>query len=350
MAKVRVGVVGCGVIGKVHMKVTAECPQAQLTAVADVREDVARQAAREFGAAQAYGTAEALLADKNVDMVIVALPTNIRTPLALKSLAAGKHTLIEKPIAMNSADVRRIIAARGNLVAGCCSARLSLMPSSLAAAKFIEGGALDALRVVRIRAIIPVGKKPEKDPPPWRLNSSLNGGGILMNWGCYDLDFAMSLAGWKLRPRTVFARTWGVAPQLTSYVAPNSNAESHFAALIACDGGAVITFERGEYVAAPNDMAWQVIGAAGSLRMQMTPKAAKEVYHDFIGPEGVQTEVIWKGDEEGITQHRTVVEDFVAAVQERRAPHTSLERALLIQQISDAIYASAASGKAVELT
>lgn len=349
MAKVRVGVIGCGVIGKVHARMVAESAQAELAAVADVREDMAQQAAKEFGAARAYGAAEALLDDRNVDAVIVALPTNLRTPIALKSLAMRKHTLIEKPIAMNEADVRRIIAARGDLVAGCCSARLSLMPSSLAAAKFISSGALDALRVVRIRAIIPAGKKPEKDPPPWRLNRSLNGGGILMNWGCYDLDFALSLTGWKLQPRTVFAQTWGVAPHLTSYVAPGSNAESHFAALITCDAGVAITFERGEYVAAPSDMAWQVIGAAGSVRMQMTPKAAKEVYYDFIAPEGIQTKVLWSGDEEGIMQHRFVVEDFVAAVRERRAPHTSLERALLVQQISDAIYQSAASGKAVNL-
>jgi len=337
------------VIGRVHMKAVTECRQAALAAVADVREEAASAAAREFGAARHYGSAEALLADADVEAVILALPTNVRTPLALAALASGKHTLIEKPIAMNAGDVRRLLAARRDRVAACCSARLSLLPSTLTAARFIAGGALGALRVVRIRALLPVGRKPEKAPPPWRLNRALNGGGILMNWGCYDLDFALSLTGWRLRPRVILAQAWNVVSELREYVAPGSDAETHFAALIRCAEGEVISFERGEYVTAAADSAWQVLGDSGSLRMPMTPRKGKEVWHDSLGPEGVQTKTIWSGDEEGRMQHQAVVDDFVAAVAEGRAPHTTIERALQVQEISDAIYASAASGRAVEM-
>ena len=40
----------------------------------------------------------------------------------------------------------------------------------------------------------------------------MNAGGILTNWGCYDLDYLMTITGWALRPRQALAATWGVAP------------------------------------------------------------------------------------------------------------------------------------------
>lgn len=349
MNPVRIGIIGCGVIGRKHVSVAAESALLEPVAVADVREAAAREVAAQWGVPRAYAGAAALLADPEVEAVVLALPTAGRAEQALRAFEAGKHVLIEKPIALNAGEVRRLIDARGGLIAACCSSRMRGLPSSAVAAEFIAGGALGRLRVVRCRALKAAPEPPGSPPPPWRLNRDLNGGGILMNWGCYDLDYLLGITGWTLRPRVALAQTWQVPPEFQAYVAPGSDAETHVAALITCDDGIVLSFERGEFVAGATDEAWQVLGDRGSLRLQMTPGAAKTIVHDQATPRGVVSHTIWQGDEAPGSEHVGVLEDFASALRGGHAPRTTLEQALLVQQISDAIYASAARGGGVEV-
>lgn len=349
MEPVRLGVIGCGVIGRRHVQVAAESPLLTPVAVADVREAVAHEVAGQHGVAHAYGSAEALFADPDVEAVVLALPTAGRYKLALQAFAAGKHVLVEKPVGMNADEVRQMIAARGDRIAGCCSSRMRGLESAKVATELIASGALGNLRVVRSRALRGAGEPPQNPPPPWRLSRAMNGGGILVNWGCYDLDYVLGITGWALRPRIVLAQTWSVPEAFSAYAAPGSDAETHVAALIRCDDNIALNFERAEFVASATDEAWQVLGDRGALRLKMTPGAGKQIWHDAATPHGVVSEMIWQGDEAPGSEHVYVLEDFAQAVREQRAPRTSLEQALLVQQITDAIYASAASGTAVEV-
>jgi predicted dehydrogenase len=349
MLNIRLGLIGCGVIGQVHLRLAPSIPGAEFVAVCDVREETARAAAEKCGVARTYGDPEALLNDPDVDAVVLALPAHLRTSLGLRAFARGKHVLTEKPVAMNAAEVRQLIAAQGNLVGACCSSRLRFLPSAQAIAAFIATGALGDLRVVRCRDVIAAGAPPQNPPPVWRLNKSLNGGGILVNWGCYDLDYLFGITGWALRPQRVLARTWTNIPAYAAYAAPGSDAETHVAAFVECADGVAFTYERGEFMPAQTDEAWQIIGARGSLRMNMKPQQGKQVVFDRPGPNGTMSEVIWEGDEDWDTQHRGPLADFVAAVRERREPATSLTRALLLQELTDAIYASAGGAGCIEL-
>jgi len=349
MEPVRLGVIGAGVIGRMHLRIAADSPLLAPVAVADVREMVAQEVAVQHGVARAYGSAAALLADPQVEAVVLALPTAGRVDLALEAFSAGKHVLVEKPIGRHAGEVERMIAARGALIAGCCSSRMRGLPSAGVAAAFIAGGALGRLRVIRCRALKGAGAPPQSPPPPWRLNKAMNGGGILVNWGCYDLDYLLGITGWSVEPRLGLARTWGVPETFSAYAAPGSDAEAHVAALILCDDGLTISYERGEFVAGATDEAWQILGDRGALRLQMTPGPNKTIWHDEATPQGVVSRAIWQGDEPGGSEHVHVLEDFARAVRENRAPRTSLEQALLVQRITDAIYASAERGAAIEI-
>ena len=350
MKPVRLGVIGCGVIGQFHLATARQAPQIDIVAVADLREEAARATAEKFDVQKVYADGEALLADPNVEAVVLAMPTRGRAELALSAFARGQHVLTEKPVAMNADEVRRLIRARGKLVAACCSSRYRFQPSARAAAEVIAGGALGELRVLHCRGIVAAGKPPEKPPPPWRLTKSLNGGGILMNWGCYDLDYLLGLAGWSLRPEQVLAQCWRVPPQFESHIAPGSDAETHFAALIRCDNAAVISIERGEYATAESESAWRIVGTRGSLRLHMLPGEGKQiVHHDTTTDQGVISKTIWEGDDGYQTPNDGPVRDFAEAIREGREPETSLEKALVVQQITDAIYESAERDVAVEI-
>ena len=136
----------------------------------------AQGAAKQFGAKRTYTNGVNLLNDPEVEAVVLAFPTKGRTELALQAFKRGKHVLTEKPVAMNATEVRQLIDARGNLVAGCCSSRHRLNEGAEKAAKFITNGGLGNLRVLHCHAFSLAKEKPKNFPPAWRLNRALNGG------------------------------------------------------------------------------------------------------------------------------------------------------------------------------
>lgn len=351
MEPVRVGVVGCGVIGPTHMAAAQETEYAELVAVADLIEERRRAAAEKYSAPKVYAGGDELIEDPGVEAVVLAFPTGTRTGMALRALAAGKHVLLEKPVAMNAAEVRKMIAARGNRSVGVCSPRFRFSTSAKVATDYVAGGALGEIRVVRCRALLPCGEKPKTPRPDWRLTRRLNGGGILVNWGCYDLDYLMGITGWSLRPQTVLAQCWPVPPKFESHIWPGSDAETHYLALIRCTGGAVLSWERGEFMAGRADSAWEIQGTEGAIHLQMTGGNHKQIVVDETTEQhGVATRTLWEGETDAPVVRGGPLGDFCEALRTGREPATTLERGLVIQQITDAIYESAETGAAVTVS
>jgi predicted dehydrogenase len=347
---VRFGIIGCGVIGRYHAEAAAGSVNIELLAVADLRPGVAQEIADLHGVPRVYSDAESLIGDEDIEAVVLAMPAHIRTGLALKAFAAGKHVLTEKPVAMNSGEVEELIAAKGDLVAACCCSRYQFLDATRKVTSFVASGALGPLRMIRCRAIRAAGAPPTQPPPPWRLKRSLNAGGIMSNWGCYDLDYLLGVTGWSLQPQTVLAQTWTVPPAFNHYAAPDSDAETHVAALIRCQDGITISYERAEFIAAQDELAWEIIGEAGSLSLQMTPSEDGRMTHFKADATiGTTSEVLCSVNEDHLKVHAGPIDDLARAIREGGAAQTSLERALVIQQITDAIYASADRGAAIEI-
>lgn len=342
MESVKVGVIGCGVIGRVHLKFLTQNPSAKVIAVADIREEVAKEAAKQFDVPKVYKTSEDLLNDPEIDAVVLAFQTSGRAQVAISAFAHGKHVLVEKPVAMNAEEAEQMVAAKGNLIAGCCSSRHRFLPSFQFVKSFLDSGALGKIRLIRIRAAKPDEGPPKVTPPAWRLRRDLNGGGILMNWGCYDLDYLFALFDWQLRPKLVLANMWTVPPPFEPHVAPGSDAETHVTAFLLCDDGLTISYERGEYMPTAPEDGWEIIGEKGSLRFRMIPEKGKTItFYEANTDLGVVPKVVWQGDETWDMVHEGVVNDFIQAVIQNRQPATTLEQALIVQQVTDAIYTSA---------
>src|SRR5690348_2482379 len=116
----RVAVIGCGYWGSKHARVLHSLEEVDEVVHVDGRHDRLRALARAFPGAREYTTVQAAL--PLVDAVVVATPPTSHVSLALSALAAGKHVLVEKPLATSSADGLRLIAAAeeagGVLMAG----------------------------------------------------------------------------------------------------------------------------------------------------------------------------------------------------------------------------------------
>ena len=172
-----------------------------------------------------------------------------------------------------------------------------------------------------------------------------------LNWGCYDLDYLFFLTGWQLRPQSVLARAWTVPPQLAGNIAPGSDAETHFAAFIPCADDILLTFERGEYMPARTEFAWQISGTQGTLQLHMLPEEKEQlVFDEATADAGVTSRVVWEGTDSYDTIMHASVLDFTDAILDHRPPATDLTRSLQLMRLTDAIYASAASGQAITLT
>lgn len=104
--------VGCGIFGTYHVRTYAEHPRSELVLVCDLQESRARKLARQFGCGHTTKTAEVARRD-DIQAVSIATPDFAHTRVALEMIRAGKHLLIEKPLATTTREAERIVAAAG---------------------------------------------------------------------------------------------------------------------------------------------------------------------------------------------------------------------------------------------
>jgi predicted dehydrogenase len=119
MTALRIAVAGTGFIGRVHAR-AARSAGATVVGVAASSPASAERAAAELGAAEAFASAEDLAEADGVDVVHICTPNHLHESLALKALSAGKHVILEKPVALDGAGATRIAdaaAAAGRIVA-----------------------------------------------------------------------------------------------------------------------------------------------------------------------------------------------------------------------------------------
>ena len=110
MEKLNIGVIGLGAIGQKHVEALAQVERANILGLADINMEVAEKTAAKYGG-KAFTDYKQMLALSELDAVIVATPDEIHTEPCLAAAKAGKHILVEKPIATTIEDAQSIIDA-----------------------------------------------------------------------------------------------------------------------------------------------------------------------------------------------------------------------------------------------
>ena len=151
MRRVGVAVIGAGFMGERHARLFAALPDVEVVAVCDVREEVARRVAAPMGATATTALAD-VLARADVDAVSVCTPDDEHRAPCEAAAAAGKHVLVEKPIALSVADAEAVIAAAERagivLLVGHC---LRFDPRYHAVRAAIAAGEIGAVRTIYTR-------------------------------------------------------------------------------------------------------------------------------------------------------------------------------------------------------
>jgi predicted dehydrogenase len=201
MKTVRWGVLGVSKFAMTKViPAMKSCTGARITAIASRDAGRAQAAASQIGIDKAYGSYEQMLADPDIDVIYNPLPNHLHVPWSVEAANAGKHVLCEKPVGMNTKEVRELIAARDrNNVQIAEAFMVRTHPQWVRAVELAKSGAIGELRAVQTA----FGYF-NRDGNNIRNKLDL-GGGALMDIGCYGVYVSRWLFGGE--PRRVIAVT-----------------------------------------------------------------------------------------------------------------------------------------------
>ncbi len=349
------GIIGCGAIGAVHAK-AARRAGVRVVAAWDIHEERARAFAAEHEG-QACASIDELLSRRDVDAVAIAVPNDEHRPCALKALAARKHVLLEKPMALSVKECDEIAAAAakaGTVLQLGFVCRGS--PAARCVKRFIDAGRFGAIQhitcaVYRRRGVPGLGG--------WFTTKSRSGGGPLIDLGVHVLDLSLWLAGSPNPTRASGATFSGLAAAMKGYTFTSMwagpprfdgvcDVEDGASAFIRCDGG--LTIEMNVFWAAnlPEGQLKDGICLMGSKA-----GASFQIYGNTISiateEEGclVDLNPHFVADDPDRQMWDTQYEQFLAAIERGVAPHADAAAGRRVQSLVGAIYESARVGHEV---
>jgi predicted dehydrogenase len=185
-----------GILGAANIALQKVIPamkpsdRSTVVAIGSRSAEKASAAARELGIPNAYGSYEELIEDPNVEAIYNPLPNHLHVPWTIRAMDAGKHVLCEKPIALNAAEARELLAVRertGKQVAEAFMVRTH--PQWLGVKKLVDGGRIGELRLITGHfSYFRRDANDIRSRPDW-------GGGALLDIGCYPITMSRWLFG-----------------------------------------------------------------------------------------------------------------------------------------------------------
>ena len=331
------GVLGSAWINTLAIPGLLAAGNARLVAVSSRRPGVAEADRQRWGAERACESYQAVLDDPAIDAVYIPLPNHLHAQWTVAALAAGKHVLCEKPLALSVAEVVAIAnAARqsGKQVMEAFMYRFA--PRWLRAMELVRGGAIGEARLARIT----LGFKQFYEGYNIRFDPAA-GGGALWDMGCYAVN--MSRLIFAAEPQAVHATRW---------VRPREKVDTTTSGVLDFGDGRMATFSVSfDFI---NPLAQvEIVGTDGWLSLQGTGMRGEPftrlVRHRF-------------GDEVFLDDVEPVVETFPAAdmfaaefrefsraILERGAPRYPVSDALANTRVIAALLQSIAAGASVRV-
>ena len=192
------GIAGTGFIGRVHAR-SLTLAGGELAGVAASTRESASAAANELRAARAFDSADELVRDPGIDVVHICTPNHLHLPLAEAALAAGKHVICEKPLAMDAAGARRLVdAAAASGLHAAVPFVYRFYPTVREARERVRVGRTGPLRLVHGTYLQDWLLRP--DDTNWRVDDELGGASrAFADIGSHWCDLAEFVSGHRIR-------------------------------------------------------------------------------------------------------------------------------------------------------
>lgn len=350
-SKIKVGIVGLGAIGKIHADAYAHCPDAEVTALCDV--DAGRLA--ELGAkyqAKVRFTDYRDLLKADVEAISICVGNHLHRDVALAALRAGKHVLLEKPMAMHAGQAAEIVVAqkqsRKVVQIGMVNRQ---KPEAQLIREEVQSGRLGD--IYHMRAVM-IRRRGIPGLGGWFTTKAVSGGGPLIDIGVHWFDLCMYLGGlWH--PTRVSAMTYakfGANMRAYKYVSmwagpPNyagvCDVEDYAAGLVRFGREATLSFEIAWAANAEETMYIELMGDKGGVRA-MDGKGPKILTEHA----GHVADITPQFNAESNPFHLQAAK-FLAACRGKCPPAATASEGLAVMRLIDGVYKSAQSGQEVKL-
>jgi predicted dehydrogenase len=351
--RLRVGVIGAG-IGMFHAQAYAALPNVELAAIAGLDTERVVALAARHGVGRTYRDYAELLAQPDIDAVSVCVPNALHAPVTIAALAAGKHVLVEKPLARTPDEGRAMIAAAeaaGKILMIAFNHRQRSDVQWLK--DYVASGALGRIYYakaywMRRQGIPGLGS--------WFVNKAMAGGGPLIDLGVHVLDMAMFLLG-EPDPLAVSAATyaefgprglkgWG-AKQSTG-ASGAYEVEDLGTAFVRLAGGTTLLLEASwaSHGSAGDDYGVVLYGTEGGAELTIKNYAQDQTIRLFTDVHGLPHDSVPRVPR-GEDGHTAVIRRFVAAVCDGAPAIPGAADGLRRALVLDACYRSATLGREV---
>ena len=353
---VKVGIIGTGGIatGK-HMPALAKVDGVEMVAFCDILEPKAKAAAAKYGTADAkvYSDYAELLKDETIEVVHILTPNDSHAEITIAALEAGKHVMCEKPMAKKAADARRMLEASKRtgkkLTIGYQNRQT---PESKYLKQVCDAGELGEIYYAKALAIR------RRAVPTWGvfLDEEAQGGGSLIDIGTHSLDLSMWMMN-NYKPKSVLGTTYHkLAPTKNAANAWGPWDPEKFTVEEAAFG--FITMQNGATINLEACWAINLVDTAEAQCTLAGTKAGADFKgglringetHSTLYLNQIQTSASGVAFYEGKSSDPAYEEalSWITAVRNDTDPVVLPEQALVVSEILDAIYESAATGKAV---
>ncbi|MHB9028604.1 MAG: Gfo/Idh/MocA family protein [Candidatus Latescibacterota bacterium] len=306
-----------------------EVEGSRILALCDPDGQRATELARDFGIETVYQDYGEALERSDADAVYIATPVGLHIPMTFEALKSGRHVLVEKPLGLTYEDVQPALEAEADsgLVSGCAYFR-RFYPVYRRTAEMLAQGVFGKVVHVRLSYFSWFNPAPE-DPKYWRVVRSRSGGGPLSDMGTHMFDVLIGLLGLPEKVSAMTAaqdRDWDV--------------EDGSAILMRLPGGALVTAGI-HWNSKTWNHAFEIIGTEARALWQPYDSGKMTL---TIGRETEEIDLPCAGN-----VHRPLIEDFVAAIREGRAPAVTLAEAAKTNRLLDAVYRSAREGREAEV-
>jgi predicted dehydrogenase len=329
----RVGIVGGGAIAQLaHLPVLSKMRGVDIVAIADNDRAKARALADRFTVSDTVTDIEDLLELDGLNAVVIATPNHLHEPHVLAALAAGVDVLCERPLALTSRGVERILSAAdrfGRKVIVGNNHRFRTDVQALA--RFISGGELGKVTGIRAGAY-----QFRRAGDGWRLRRPESGGGAFFDHGAPLLDLALWISDAPEVERVSASMERGRGASAVE--------ESMQVSLTCVSGMVTVVDVTDSYVGQEERWWFEILATRGSGRL-----APLRVVKELNGRPTVVSPTGAAGRESAFLQsYRAELAHFLAVIQESVAyepPHDQVR----LHRVIEAIYRSAEEGKEIRL-
>ncbi|MCK6541937.1 Gfo/Idh/MocA family oxidoreductase [bacterium] len=334
--KVKLGIVGAGAISQViHLPILSKMNDVEIVAIADSDKTKVGALAEKYHIPNVFTDFEKLLAMEEIQGVHICTPNSMHAPMAKSALSAGKHVLVEKPIALTYEESKAMVEEskkRKKILMVGMNHRFR--PDAMVLKNFVKGKELGKIFYTKSGWLRRRGSWNETD---WAKKKNVSGGGVFMDLGIPMLDLSIWLMD-NPKVHSVFSTMYSHFQK--------DGVEDSAAVMIRFENDVVLSIEVSWTLLMENDFMYSnLFGTSGGALLNPL-RIHKEMHGNLVN---VTPQKMEKPENNYKKSYEYELKHFVECIKNNRPSMSSGEEAMEIMRISEAIYQSAKEKREIVL-